>query len=85
MQGHFAIEASVFLISGASMHLGYHGTLTETFLFVTNCFDKNKHFEVQCIVQMRKLVRREWSEVQIFQSLSLAAKLRGINWQRREY
>jgi hypothetical protein len=85
MQGHFAIEASVFLISGASMHLAYHGTLTETYLFVTNGFDKNKHFEVPCIVQIRKLVRRERSEVQICQSLSLAAKPRDINWQRREY
>jgi hypothetical protein len=41
MQGHFAIEASGSLISGASMRLGYHGTLTETLLFVMNVFDEN--------------------------------------------
>jgi hypothetical protein len=45
MQGHFAIEASGFFISGASMHLGYHGTLTETFLFVMNVFEKKEGFE----------------------------------------
>lgn len=45
MQGHFAIEASGFFISGASMRLGYHGTLTETFLFVMNVFEKKEGFE----------------------------------------
>ena len=52
MHGHFAIEASGFLISGASMRLGYHGALTETFLFVMNVFDEN-NFEDLCLMQMR--------------------------------
>jgi|APFre7841882654_1041346.scaffolds.fasta_scaffold134212_1 hypothetical protein len=45
MQGHFAIEASGFFISGASMRLGYHSTLTETFLFVMNVLENKEGFE----------------------------------------
>jgi hypothetical protein len=67
------------------MHLGHHGTLTGTFLFVMNVFKKNEGFEELCIMQKRKQVSRELSKAKIFQGLFLAAKLRDINWQRREY
>jgi hypothetical protein len=44
------------------MHLGHHGTLTGTFLFVMNVFKKNESFEDLCIMQMRKQASRELSK-----------------------
>jgi hypothetical protein len=44
------------------MRLGYHGTLTEAFLFVMNVFEKNEVFEDLCLMQMRKQVSRELSK-----------------------
>jgi len=44
------------------MRLGYHGTLTGTFLFVMNVFENNEGFEDLCIMQMRKQASRELSK-----------------------
>ncbi len=85
MQGHFAIGPPVSLISEASMRLGYHGTLTGTFLFVMNVYEKSEGFEDLHLIHMRKQISRELSKSSMFQLLFLAVKLRDINWQRREY
>jgi hypothetical protein len=64
---------------------GHHATLTGTLLFVMNLFKKNEGSENLCLMQMRKQASRVLSKAKIFQSLFLAAILRDINWQRREY
>jgi hypothetical protein len=67
------------------MRLGHHGTLTGTLLFVMNVFKQSEGFEGLRCMQMRRQASRALGMAKIFQSLFLAAKLRDINWQRREY